>query len=317
MKIVQLESLRVSEEKMKELKTPFEQMGHVIEVYERSSAQEQIGQAREADVIIIGNMPLKRDVLSECKNLKMIDVGFTGTDHVDLEYAKEQGITVCNAAGYSTSTVAELVLGEAICLLRHVGKNQEACRGGQAAFPKLGKELNAQTVGIVGFGAIGSKTAELFHLMGARVLAYMPRPKRKPDYVKTVTLKELMEQSDLVSLHCPLNDSTREMIGKEELSWMKPTAVLINAARGAVVDTAALAEALENGAIAGAAIDVYENEPPLDQNHPLLHTPNTLVTPHIAFASEQSMVRRAEIVYENLRAWLEGIPQNVRVEGRW
>ena len=98
---------------------------------------------------------------------------------------------------------------------------------------------------------------------------------------------------------------------------MKPTAELINPARGAVVDTAALAEALENGAIAGAAIDVYENEPPLDQNHPLLHTPNTLVTPHIAFASEQSMVRRAEIVYENLRAWLEGNPQNVRVEGRW
>lgn len=315
MKIVQLESLRVSEEKMRELKAPFEAEGHEIRVYDRSSAEEQIEQARDADVIIIGNMPLKREVLEHCENLKLIDVAFTGIDHVDTEFAREHGITVCNAAGYSTSTVAELVIGNTISMLRYVAQNEARCRQGEGAHPALGCEIGAKTVGIVGFGAIGQRTAELFHAFGARVLAYLPRDKEIPDYVKKVSLEELLSQADVVSLHCPLNPSTRGLIGQKELALMKPTAILVNMARGGVVDTGALARALDGGMIGGAVVDVFDQEPPLDRAHPLLHTPNTLITPHIAFASEESMVRRADIAYGNLRAWLDGAPVNVKVQG--
>lgn len=313
MKIVLLESLRVSQEKLDALVQPLLKAGHTFEAYERAAAEQQIQHAQDADVIVLANMPLKRDVLSHCKNLKMIDVGFTGIDHVDTDYAREHGITVCNAAGYSTSTVAELAVGNAIALLRRVRENEARCRDGKAADPVLGCELGTKTVGIVGFGAIGSYTAQLFHGFGCKILAYMPRPKQTPDYVESVSLKELMQRSDIISLHCPMNDSTRGLIGKEQLALAKAGAILINVARGGVVDTQALADALNSGRLAGAAIDVFENEPPLASDHPLMHTPNTLLTPHIAFASEESMNRRAEIVFHNLEAWLAGKPENVKV----
>lgn len=315
MKIVQLESLKVSEEKMRELTAPFEAEGHEIRVYGRSPVKEQIEQARDADVIIIGNMPLKREVLEHCENLKLIDVAFTGIDHVDTEFAAERGITVCNAAGYSTSTVAELVIGNTISMLRYVAQNEARCRNGESAYPELGCEIGEKTVGIVGFGAIGQRTAELFHAFGARILAYLPRDKELPDYVTRVSLTELLSRSDVVSLHCPLNPSTKSLIGQKELALMKPSAILVNMARGGVVDTDALARALDGGMIGGAVVDVFDQEPPLDGAHPLLHTPNTLITPHIAFASEESMVRRADIAYGNLKAWLDGAPVNVKVRG--
>ena len=313
MKIVQLESLRVSEEKMKSLKKPLEEQGHEVVIYDRSSVEQQIEQARDADVLIIGNMPLRKEVLEHCKNLKMIDVAFTGIDHVDVNYVKEKGIMLCNAAGYSTSTVAELVIGNTISLLRSVEQNQLRCREGQGAYPVLGNEIGAKTVGIVGFGTIGRKVAELFHAFGSEVIAYMPREKALPDYVSRVSMEELMKKSDIVTLHCPYNSSTRHLIGAREIGWMKRSAVFVNMARGGVVDTQALVSALNNGEIAGAVIDVFETEPPLDKGHPLLHTPNTILTPHIAFASEQSMIRRADIAYGNLTAWLEGKPQNVKI----
>ena len=312
MKIVLLESLKISPEKLEELVRPFLQAGHTFCAYERSSEAEQVQQAKDADVIIIGNMPLKEDVLSQCFSLKMIDVGFTGLDHVDLDYARKNGITVCNAAGYSTSTVAELVVGNAISLMRHVRENEERCRGGQVALPSLGIEIGGKAVGIVGFGAIGSYTAKLFHAFGCRILAYMPHSNEVPDYVESVSLEELLRESDIVSLHCPFTPATAKLIGAKELASMKSTAILVNAARGGVVDTEALSAALNRGQIGGAVVDVFDKEPPLEEGHPLMSTPNTLLTPHIAYASEQSMIRRADIVFENLRAWLDGKSQNVK-----
>lgn len=312
MKIVLLESLRIPAEKLDELKAPFERECHTFCAYERSSEEEQIRQAADADVIVIGNMPLREGVLSHCRKLKLIDVAFTGLDHVDMDYARDHGIVVCNAAGYSTPTVAELAVSGAISLLRRVAENEARCRQGQAAAPGLGSEICGKTVGIVGFGAIGSYAARLFHGFGCKVLAYMPRPKETPEYVQSVSLEELLSCSDIVSLHCPLKPDTAELIDAEKLAIMKPTAILINMARGGVVDTQALASALQEGRIAGAVVDVFDSEPPLAAAHPLLHAPNVLLTPHIAYASQQSMVRRAEIVFANLRAWLDGKPQNVK-----
>lgn len=313
MKIVLLESLRISPEELEARARPFVQEGHVFQSYPHSSAAEQVQRAADADAVIIGNMPLRRDVLSRCGKLKMIDVAFTGLDHVDLDYARENHITVCNAAGYSTSAVAELALGNTIALMRRVGANERSCRSGGGQIPALGVEIRGKTVGVVGFGAIGSDTARLFHGFGCEILAYMPRPRQTPDYVRGVSLEELLETSDIVSLHCPLTPDTKKLIGEAELGRMKPGAVLVNMARGGVVDTDALARALRQGRIGGAVVDVFDQEPPLPEEHPLLDAPNVLLTPHIAYASEQSMIRRADIVFQNLRAWLDGRPQNVKV----
>jgi D-3-phosphoglycerate dehydrogenase len=168
-------------------------------------------------------------------------------------------------------------------------------------------------VGIVGTGAIGLKTAALFRAFGAKVIAYS-RTRRQEALdmgIEYVSLEELMAQSDIVSLHVPANGETRGLISRELIAKMQPTAILINVARGAVVDNAALAEALNEGRIAGAGIDVFDMEPPIPADYPLLGAKNTVLTPHVAFATDESMLRRAEIVFDNLDAWLSGAPKNV------
>ena len=170
----------------------------------------------------------------------------------------------------------------------------------------MGSLLWGKTVGIVGAGAIGRRVASLCKGFGCRVVAFN-RSKVMDEAIDCqVSLEELLSQADIVSLHCPLTEDTRGLIGSRELGLMKRSAVLINTARGGVVDSRALSGALRKGEIAGAACDVFETEPPLPLDHPLLHCPNTIVTPHIAFASVESMEQRADIVFENLYAWLEG-----------
>ena len=171
----------------------------------------------------------------------------------------------------------------------------------------VGWEIKGKTVGIIGLGKIGTRTAELFHAFGATVLAQSrTHHDGIAEYIEQVTQEELLRRSDIVVLHCPLNDSTRSMINAEKLAMMKPTALLVNVARGPVVVEKDLAAALENGVIAGAAIDVFDKEPPLDTASSILHAPNCLVTPHVAFATQQSMSLRAEIVFDNLAKWMEG-----------
>ena len=187
-----------------------------------------------------------------------------------------------------------------IQLLRNVKQTEQRCREGGTKDGLIGNLLCGKTMGIIGAGAIGKKTAELCKAFGCKVIAYSRSEVKHPAIDRQVTLEELLKEADIVSLHCPLTAETRGMIGEEQLQLMKKTAVLINTARGPVADTEALAKALGEGRIAGAACDVFETEPPLDTEHPLLHTPNTIVTPHIAFASEESMEQRAEFVFENL-----------------
>ena len=261
---------------------------------------------------MIANMPLSGEVIRACKHLKYINIAFTGVDHVDLKAAEEMGVKVSNASGYSTVAVAELTLAMMLDLLRNVPQIDAACRRGQTKAGLIGGELEGKTVAIFGTGAIGTKVAQLVHAFGARVIAYNGFSS-KPDteLITYFPLKELMQEADIVSLHCPVTDQSRGIINKESLSYMKPTAYLINEARGPVVNSQDLADALNNGSIAGAAIDVFETEPPIDVNHPLLHAKNTIVTPHAAFATHESMNKRAHIVFENIHTFLAGKQQNI------
>lgn len=282
MKIVLLEGLGVSD--------------HVIQA-ERS---------RNADVIMLANMPLAPSVLEETKSLKFIDVAFTGVNHIPMAEAKKRGIAVSNASGYATQAVAELCIRFMIQLLRNVNKTEERCRNGGTKEGLVGHLLWGKTVDIVGAGAIGKRVAALCKAFGCTVLAYNKSTVSDPAIDEQVSLEVLLNRADIVSLHCPLTADTKGMIGREQLALLKKSALLINTARGGVLDAVALAEALENGSIAGAACDVFETEPPLTADHPLLHCPNTIVTPHIAFASVESMEQRADIVFNNLYAWLDG-----------
>lgn len=306
-KVVIMESLGISREELDGLKKQFEGEVLFTEYEKVADIPTLISEAKDADAMIIANMPMPGEVISACDNLKYIDVAFTGLDHVGLDAAREKGITVTNASGYSNEAVAELVIGMAISMLRHIPETQERVRSGGTKDGLVGCELRGKTVGIIGYGNIGSRTGELMHAFGCNILAQSRSVHSDyPAWVHQVSQEELLRQSDIVVLHCPLNDSTRGMIDYGKLSMMKPTAILINVARGPVTNEDDLARALKEGKIAGAAIDVFTKEPPLPADTQMLSAPNTLLTPHIAFATKESMSLRAEIVFNNLRKWLDG-----------
>ena len=313
MKIAIMESLGVSPEELALCKKPFEEKGHVFAEFSRTTdIPILINQAKDADAMILANMPMPGEVICNCDNLKFMDVAFTGVDHVDLAAAKEKGIAVSNASGYSNEAVAELALGMTLSILRNISAVEARCRAGQTKDGLVGSELKGKTVGIIGFGKIGRRSAELFRAFGCRILAQSRNYKADaPEYVEQVSQEELLKKSDIVVLHCPLNNTTQGMISAEKIALMKKTAILINMARGPVVVAQDLADALNGGIIAAAGIDVFDKEPPLDLNEPLLNCKNCLVTPHIAFATKESMRLRAEIVFDNLAAWMEGKQKNV------
>jgi len=313
MNIVLLEKLGISEEELDMYANRLRSQGHTFTAYERNTDTNiMIERAKDAEVLMLANMPLPGIVIDACSKLKFIDVAFTGVDHIDLDMAKKMGIAVSNASGYSNESVAELVLGMAIQLFRNIPAVEKRCREQGTKEGLVGRELKGHTVGIIGYGAIGSRVAELFKAFGCNILVYSRGKKEQiPDYVQYVTLDKLLESSDIVTLHCPLSDETRGMIDEEKISLMKTSAILINTARGPIVNSEALAEALGSGKIAGAGIDVFETEPPIAANHPLLEAPNCTVTPHVAFATEESMKLRAKIVFESLDKWIEGNQINI------
>ena len=313
MNIVLLESLGVPDAVLNACAKPLTDAGHSFKAYAKNTdPQVQIEEAKDADVIMIANMPLKGEVIRACPNLKYIDVAFTGVDHVDLEAAKAGGVKVSNAAGYSTQAVAELCLGLMLDLLRNVPQVTERCRSGGTKDGLVGTELSGKTVGIVGVGAIGTRVAELCHAFGCKVLGNKRHVTgQEPAFIEFVPLDELLERSDIVSLHTPLNDSTKGLINAASIEKMKPGALLINTSRGPVVDSAALAAALDSGRLGGAGIDVFEMEPPVPANHPLLHSKNTIVTPHVAFATAESLEARCKIVFDNIEQWMAGHQTNI------
>ena len=312
MNIVLLEDLAVPASVMEDWKAKLNEQGHTLHIYNKTSDAALLQEeCKEADAIILANMPLPWSAIEQADKLKFIDVAFTGTDHVPVKEASETGIVISNASVYATERVAELCIAFAIELLRKLPALETAGKEGKTKAGLRGRLVHGKTVGIVGTGHIGTRTAEYFKALGAHVIGCNHSGKDNPVFDEMVSLEDLLKRSDLVSLHTPLTDSTRHLIGAEQLSLMKHSAFLINTARGAVVDTDALSEALKKGTIAGAALDVYDKEPPLPKDCPFFETPNTLMTPHMGFDSEESMQIRAEIVFDNLQNWLAGHPLNV------
>ena len=308
MNIVCVEPLGISRERFGQLEQEFAAQGHSFTYYmDRDETPEALAdRMKEADIAVISNIKLSAATLQQCPSLKYLSVAFTGLDHIDLAYCREHDITVQNAAGYSTVAVSELAVGLMLDVLRHVTALDGTIRqgGGRGSF--LGRELHGKTVGVVGTGAIGTATIRLLQAFGCRVLAYN---RSEHDDVKALgvgytDLDTLMRQSDIVTLHVPMTAETHHLISRERIAMMKETTILINTARGNVVDIEALAEALRQGRIAGAGIDVYEQEPPLPQQHPLLQAPNCVCVPHIAYASREAFDIRADIVFDHVHEYL-------------
>ncbi len=314
MKIVYLEGLGVDPSLFEQLEQ--EQLSRFpdLEVVHYADRSEDpavlIERSKDADVLVFSNIPFRKEVLEHCKNLKYIAVAFTGVDHIDIDYCKERGIAVSNASGYSNESVAELVFALTLGLLRNVLPCDQATRDGKTMSGLMGEELSGKTFGVVGLGAIGTKVAKLAQAFDCRVLAYN-RSEKNLDGIEMVDLDTLLAESDIVSLHVPVTNETKKLINAENLCKMKKSALLINAARGPVIDNDALAQALHEGIIRGAGIDVFDMEPPIPSDYPLLQAPNTLFTPHVAFATKESMVKRAYIVVQNLEDWLDGKQSNI------
>ncbi len=315
MKISLLEPLGVSEELIRELSAPILERGHEFTYYPSKTTDPEELKRRSAgcEVVMIANNPYPGDVVRSADQLKLLNVAFTGIDHVGLDACKEKGVAVCNAANYSNETVAELVIGMTINLLRKITEAERAVRSGGTSAGLAGREIAGRTVGIIGTGRIGMITARLFQAFGAKVIAYSrtAKPEAEALGIEYKSLEEVMRESDIVSLHTPNNASTRGMISRELIDLMKPTAIIINCARGPIIDDQALANALNEGRIAGAGVDVFNVEPPLKDDQPLLHAKNCLVTPHVAFLSEEAMIRRAHIAFQNTLAYLDGKPENL------
>lgn len=312
MKLVIIEPLGVEKEKL--LSMAGEALGNALEIeyYDNrtTDANELIQRGKDADIIAVSNLPLNREVIQGCKNLKMLAVAFTGVDHIAMDACRERNIVVSNCAGYSNAAVSDLVFGLLISIYRNIIPCNEVVRKSGTKDGLVGFELEGKKFGIVGTGAIGSRVAAIARAFGCEVFAYS-RTVKEMEGVTFTDLDTLLSTCDVVSLHVPLNDSTKGLINAEKIALMKKNAVLINTARGPVVDSKALADALNEGKIAGAGVDVFEIEPPIAEDHPLLHAKNLIATPHIAFATKEALVKRAVIVFDNINSFVAGKPQNV------
>lgn len=304
MKIIAVEPIGISEERAAAIAADLALRGDEFVCYRdrKEDAATLIERMKDAEVVIVSNIKIGADILSQCPNLKMLNVAFTGLDHIDLDYCQAHGITVKNASGYATEGVAELAIGLMLDLYRRITVLDADTRKGGTRNNFLGKELRGKRVGIVGTGAIGARTALLLQHFGCEVVAWSRTPKKAlmDQGIAYISLDELMSTCDIISLHVPLTADTHHLISRELLSLCKPTAILINTARGNVVDIDALADLLKEGKIAGAGIDVFEKEPPLATDHPLFDAPNCIVVPHVGYATREAFDDRIDIILNNL-----------------
>lgn len=289
-----------------------------LKVYDRTSHERVFERARNAQIVLTNKTLLTADTVESLSELTYIGVMATGCNVVDIEAASRRSITVTNVPEYGTSSVAQMVFAHILNLCLHVGEHGRSVSQGVWArssdfcfwdFPLI--ELVGLTIGIVGYGRIGRAVTRLGSAFGMHVLVNdITTPTDMGSDVKSVDLDTLFRESDFISLHCPLTPQTKNLVNRERLKLIKPSAFLINTSRGPLVDEQALSEALNNKCIAGAGLDVLEQEPPAAEN-PLFTARNCYITPHIAWATASARERLMRIVVENVKAFLAGNPQNI------
>ena len=292
-----------------------EALGQVT-VYERTLPSETVARAAEADMVLTNKVVVSREVMDQLPHLKYIGVLATGYNVVDIEAAHQRGIIVTNVPAYSTESVAQMVFAHLLTVTNRTEHYAQENRQGRWSrnadfcywdFSHM--ELAGKTFGIVGLGNIGRRVAEIALAFGMKVKAVSSKT-TLPAGIEKVSLEALLATADVLSLHCPLTDSTRHLINADTLAKMKSSAILINTGRGPLIDDQAVADALAEGRLAAFCADVLTQEPPQADN-PLLKQPNAFITPHIAWASKEARVRLIQVATNNVRAFLSGTPQNV------
>lgn len=298
--------------------SPISRQAEKFACYEDTKPEETISRIGTAEVVFTNKVQITREVLAACPTLKYIGVLATGYNVVDLEACRERGVTVTNIPGYSTDSVAQFVFALLLELCHRVGHHHRELEQGRGRglncfcfwdTPQI--ELAGKTFGVVGWGAIGQKTAKIALAMGMKVKAFTPHPPAETGEITFVSLEQLLRESDIISLHCPLKEENRGMINRESLALCKEGAILINTARGGLVVEEDLRDALISGRLFGAAVDVVVNEPAVPETCPLLGLDNCIVTPHIAWGTLTARSRLMAIASENLRCWLAGEGKNV------
>ena len=294
-----------------------EELG-TLTVYDRTRPEETVARAADVDIVLTNKVIINREVMAQLPQLKYIGVLATGYNVVDIEAAHEHDIIVTNVPAYSTESVAQMVFAHLLTVTNRT--EHYALQNRQGRWTKnpdfcywdfSHMELAGKTFGIVGLGNIGRRVAEIALAFGMQVKALTSKSANAlPAGIEKADLEELLASSDIISLHCPLTDSTRHLINRETLSLMRPSAILINTGRGPLVDDQAVASALAEGQLAAFCADVLTEEPPKVDN-PLLSQPNAFITPHIAWATEEARSRLLQVAISNVRAFLNAKPQNV------
>ena len=297
----------------------FRELGDVT-VYPLSDGAQNAERIKDADIVVVNKIPMNEALLKDADHVKLICLTATGTNNVDFAYTNSRGITVTNVKGYSTESVVQHTFAlffyvyEKLAYYDNFVKSGEYVRNDVFShFTELFRELNGKTWGIIGLGTIGTRVAEVARCFGCRVIYYSTSGKHDSDTYERVSLEELLRQSDVVSIHAPLNHQTANLITKDRLSLMKKDAVLLNLGRGPIVCEEDLAEALENGTIAAAGLDVLSVEP-MRADNPLLRIQDSrklIITPHIAWGTVEARKRCAEEVFHNIKAYLKGESRNV------
>lgn len=296
----------------------FEELGNVT-TYDYTPRELVVERCKDAEIIIDNKVVIDKDLMQQLPKLKYIGMLSTGFNVIDIDAAKERGITVTNVPTYSTEAVAQLTFALILSIYNQVNLHNTAVHNGEWSscrdfcfYKSPLIELKDKTIGLIGYGKIGCEVAKIADAFSMNILCYVPSKKPQPDFrnFRFVSLDYLAENSDIISLHCPLTPETTGMINNEFISKMKKSAIIINTSRGPAIDEQALADALNSGRIYGAGVDVLSTEPPKADN-PLLKCDKCVITPHIAWAGYETRERLIGVVYNNLKSYLDGKPVNV------
>jgi len=294
----------------------FSILSNDVQIYDDSTNEELIERIQGARVVVTKELPVGADLLSQFPDtVKLIVEAGTGYNNIDLNAAKERGITVCNIPAYSTERVAHtvimMILNFASTMQQQIGMLAKGDRSNFTKYLQVSHtEVNGKTLGVVGAGHIGMEVIKVAKALGMNILIYTRTPKADGDGIRYVSLDELLENSDYITLHCPLNDQTKYMINKETIAKMKPNAVIVNTGRGPLINEADLCEALAAKRIAGAGLDVQEVEPPAEDS-PLYTLDNVIITPHMGWKGLETRQRLVGIIRDNVQAFFKGEPINV------